>query len=128
MANTSRWSDHEVEQLISRLLLVGVMTSAVIVLIGGILLLMQHGGEVVSYSVFHGQPAELRSLASIVRGAATMNSLAIVQLGLLLLIATPVARVAFTLVAFLIQRDRMYVVLTTIVLALLLFGLIFGKA
>ena len=47
----------------------------------------------------------------------------IVQLGLVLLIATPVARVALTLGAFLLQRDRLYVVLTTIVLVLLLFGL-----
>jgi uncharacterized membrane protein len=57
-----------------------------------------------------------------------MQSESIVQLGLLLLIATPVARVAFTLVAFVLQRDRTYVVVTSIVLALLLYGLVFGNA
>ena len=51
---------------------------------------------------------------------------AIVQLGLVLLIATPVARVAFTLVAFARQRDRAYVMITTIVLALLLYSLFFA--
>ena len=46
-----------------------------------------------------------------------------IQLGLLLLIATPVARVAFSLVAFIRQRDRTYIVITTIVLGLLLYSL-----
>ncbi len=50
------------------------------------------------------------------------------QLGLVLLIATPVARVAFTLVAFVLQRDRTYVVdHVRSVLALLLYGLLFGR-
>jgi uncharacterized membrane protein len=55
------------------------------------------------------------------------QSESIVQLGLLLLIATPVARVALTLVAFILQRDRTYVGVTALVLALLLYGLLFGK-
>jgi uncharacterized membrane protein len=57
------------------------------------------------------------------RAALTGDPRAIIQLGLVLLIGTPVARVALTLVAFVIQRDRLYVLLTTVVLALLLYGL-----
>jgi uncharacterized membrane protein len=57
-----------------------------------------------------------------------MDSRAIVQLGLVMLIATPIARVAFTLIAFALQRDRVYVGVTLLVLALLLFGLFFGIA
>jgi uncharacterized membrane protein len=92
------------------------------------LLLVQHGGAPASFSVFHGEPDGLRSIAGILRGVGTMQSQAIVQLGLLLLIATPVARVAFTLVAFVLQRDRTYVAVTALVLALLLYGLVFGHA
>jgi uncharacterized membrane protein len=47
---------------------------------------------------------------------------------LVLLIATPAARVALTLGAFIIQRDRLYIVTTSIVLALLLYGLVWGRA
>jgi uncharacterized membrane protein len=65
----------------------------------------------------------LRSVSAAVHGAFTLDPRGMVQLGLVLLIATPVARVALTLGAFLVQRDRLYVVLTTIVLVLLLFGL-----
>jgi uncharacterized membrane protein len=122
------FSDHAVEQFVGRLLQLGVLIAALIVLVGSALLLVQHGGTSVAYSVFHGEPDELRSIAGIIRGVMAMRSESIVQLGLLLLIATPVARVAFTLVAFILQRDRTYVIITTIVLALLLYGLVFGKA
>jgi uncharacterized membrane protein len=52
-----------------------------------------------------------------------MSARAIIQLGLLLLIATPVARVAFSAVAFAIEHDYMYVVITLIVLAILSYSL-----
>jgi uncharacterized membrane protein len=47
----------------------------------------------------------------------------IIQLGLLFLIATPVARVVFSIFAFSVQRDRLYVVVTLTVLAILMFSL-----
>jgi uncharacterized membrane protein len=122
-----RWSDHAVEQTIGRLLQLGVLLAAGTVSIGAILLLVQHGGAPASYSVFHGEPRELRSVIGIIRAAATGNAAAIVQLGLVLLIATPIARVGFTLVAFILQRDRTYVWITSVVMTLLLFGLIFGR-
>jgi uncharacterized membrane protein len=121
-------TDYEVDQVIGRLLQVGVLIAAAVVLVAGILLLKQSGSALAAYSVFRGQPAELRSIDGVVRGVAAADSAAIVQLGLLLLIATPIARVAFTLVAFAIQRDRTFVIITSIVLALLLFGLVFGAA
>jgi uncharacterized membrane protein len=124
----SRISDHTVEQVVGRLLQLGVLLAALVVLIGGVLLLLQRGAEPVSYGAFNGEPDRLRSVTGIIRGAAAMQSDAVVQLGLLLLIATPIARVALTLVAFLIQRDRTYVFVTVIVLALLLYGLVFGHA
>ena len=102
----SRWTDHAVEQLIGRFLQFGVMLAAGVVLVGGTLVLVQHGGAPVSYAVFHGAPEQLRTIGGIVRGALALDSKAIVQLGLVLLIATPVARVAFMLIAFVVQRDR----------------------
>jgi uncharacterized membrane protein len=49
------------------------------------------------------------------------------QLGLLLLIATPIARVAFSAVAFAIEGDKMYVLFTLIVFGVLLYSL-FGSS
>jgi uncharacterized membrane protein len=48
----------------------------------------------------------------------------LIQLGLLLLIATPIARVGCSIVGFAIERDRMYVAFTLIVLAILLYSLL----
>ena len=124
----SRWTDHAVEQLIGRLLQFGVLLAALVVIAGAALVLIQHGSAPISYSVFRAVPERLRTMGGIVRGAMALDSLAIVQLGLLLLIATPVARVAFMLVAFVIQRDRVYVCISTLVLALLFYGLLFGRA
>ena len=122
----TRVSDHAVEQVVGRLLQIGVALSAVVVIIGGIMLLTHHGSDVSSFVEFRGEPESLRTLYGIIHGALAADSRSIIQLGLLLLIATPILRVAFTLVAFLLQRDRVYVGITTIVLVLLLYGLISG--
>ena len=126
--STPRLSEHEIEQVIGRLLQYGVLFAAAVTLVGGVMLLVHHGSTPASFSVFQGEPAHLRSLSAIVSGAFSGGATSVVQLGLLLLIATPVVRVAFTLVAFALQRDRLYVLVTTIVLALLLYGLVFGGA
>ncbi|HTE47742.1 MAG TPA: DUF1634 domain-containing protein [Gemmatimonadaceae bacterium] len=125
---TTGWSDHDVEQLIGRLLQIGVAIAATVTIVGGTLLLAQHGLSRPTYSVFHGEPEHLTSLGGIWRGVVAMRSESIVQLGIVLLIATPVARVALTLVAFVLQRDRTYVFISTLVLGLLLYGLVLGHA
>ena len=73
--------------------------------------------------MFQGEASPLRSVRATFLGAVHGDPRAIVQLGLVLLIATPVARVALTLAAFAAQRDRLYVGMTALVLVLLLFGL-----
>jgi uncharacterized membrane protein len=124
----SRWSDHRVEQVIGRLLQAGVLIAAAVVITGAVPLLARHGAEVADFRVFRGGGAALHSVGGIVRGALALDSRAVVQLGLVLLIATPVARVALTLVAFVLQRDRLYVAITALVLALLLYSLLWGRA
>lgn len=121
-------SDYAVEQLVGRLLQFGVLLSAVIVAIGGVMLLTRHGSDVPLYSSFRGEPYELSTLTGVARGLFARDPRAIIQFGLVLLIATPVLRVAFTLVAFMLQHDRKYVLITAIVLTLLLYGLVFGRA
>ena len=127
-AQTADGHDPRVEQIIGRLLQLGVLLAAAVVLIGGIALLVQYGGQAAAFQTFHGENASQRSITAIVTVALHRDSRGIVQLGLLLLIATPIARVALTLVAFVIQRDRLYVATTLIVLILLLYGLIWGRA
>ena len=121
-----RWTDDDVDQLLGNLLRIGVIVATIVAATGGVLYLAQHGLEPVDYRVFRGEPPELRQVGGVVREALGLHARAIVQLGLVLLIATPVARVAMSLVAFVLQRDRVYVVVTAIVLAVLIFSLTGG--
>jgi uncharacterized membrane protein len=82
------------------------------------------GSSIPDYRTFVGTDAALRGMVSTARLAWSRDPRGIVQLGILVLIATPIVRVAFMLVAFARQRDRLYVALTAIVLALLLYGLV----
>lgn len=125
---TRGWSDDQVEQLIGRLLQIGVLVAAAVVIIGGVMLLVQQGHAPVGYHTFSTAASPLQGLVGIFRGAVALDASAIVQLGLVLLIATPVMRVALTLVMFALQRDGLYVVITAVVLGLLLYGLVWGRA
>ncbi len=122
-----RWTDHQVDLVIGRLLQIGVLAAALVTLAGGVLYLAHHAGVAPDFRTFAGAPTALRSLSGIVRGVAAGSSASLVQLGLVLLILTPMARVALTLGAFVIQKDRLYVGLTAIVLAVLVYGLFWAR-
>lgn len=119
----NRWTDERMDNIISLLLRTGVILSAVIVLIGGIMYLVQYHHLVPDYRVFRGEPTTLRHFGSILHGVVTFHSRSWMQLGLFVLVATPVARVAFSIFGFYKERDRTYVLLTLVVLSVLLFGL-----
>jgi uncharacterized membrane protein len=121
----SRWSDEQLDVFVGNLLRVGVLLAAAIVLVGGIIYLMRHESSLPHYDVF--QPSELSSVGGIIRGVSSGSGRGLIQLGLLLLIATPVARVVLLLVGFTLQRDRFYAVVSVIVLASLLFSLFGGR-
>ena len=117
------WSDEQVDRAIGVLLRVGVMLAAVVVLVSAVWLHTQTTPDVGTYRDFRGEPAELRSPTAVVHGAMHGDAAAWIQLGLLILIATPVARVAYSVLAFSLQHDWTYVAVTLIVLAVLLYGL-----
>ena len=124
---TGQWTDQYVDELIGNLLRVGVTLAAAVVLFGGTVYLFRHGLAAPHYHIFVGEPADLRSVSGIVRDALALRGRGLIQLGLLLLIATPVARVAFSVVVFVMQRDRLYVVVALIVLAVLMYSLLGGR-
>ena len=120
------WYDQRIENIIAQLLRAGVLTAALVVIGGAIPYLAANPRTRVGYRTFHGEPPELRTVDGIVHSAFSGNTLAVMQLGLLILIATPIARVVFSVFAFAREGDRMYVVFTLIVLAVLLYSL-FGS-
>jgi uncharacterized membrane protein len=107
-------TDQRLEQIVGNLLRIGVVLAASVVLAGGAWYLAAHDGDREDYRRFHGGWAWT---------GAAMGPLAAIQIGLLILIATPVARVVFSLVAFAMERDRIYVGITLAVLAILAYSL-----
>lgn len=121
-----RWTDEKVDQLIGVILQAGVMTAAILVLAGGVVYLRRYGMTPTSYRIFGSESAEMPGLGSIGSGVAHADGRAVIRLGILVLVATPVIRVLFSVLAFSVQRDRLYVPITLVVLGILLYGL-FGS-
>ncbi|MDD5627930.1 MAG: DUF1634 domain-containing protein [Elusimicrobia bacterium] len=121
------WTDRPLENAVGRILRVGVSAAAAVVALGGLIYLARHGAQPASAGLFQGEPDELRTVSGILRSALSLRGQGIIQLGLLLLVATPVARVAFAMLGFARERDRFYSAVAALVLALLLcslFGLV----
>jgi uncharacterized membrane protein len=123
MAQPKSWTDERIEIIIGNLLRAGVVLAAVVVLAGGILYVDKYGSQKPQYEVFHGEPSDLRNVSEIFHQAISLHARGLIQLGLLILIATPVARVAFSVPAFAVERDWLYVVITLIVFGVLLYSL-----
>ncbi|MGH9512187.1 MAG: DUF1634 domain-containing protein [Terriglobales bacterium] len=121
--NPSRWTDEKLDRIISNLLILGVLISALVVFCGGVVFLTHHGESYPDYRAFHGEPASLKSVSAILKNSLQLQGSGIIQLGLILLIATPVARVIFSVFGFTKEKDYMYVVFTLIVLSVLLYSL-----
>ena len=118
--------DAQMELIMGRLLQVGVLIAATVVLLGGVMYLFAHAGELSDYRVFRARPVGLRHPKALLHGIAAGDASAIIQCGILLLVATPICRVIFAVIAFILERDRLYIAVSLVVLAVLLFGMLRG--
>jgi uncharacterized membrane protein len=108
---------------LGRLLRVGVTLAAAVSASALGLHIATGSAALPDYSVFRGEPVHERTIRGVLAGVLAREPAALMQLGLMILVATPLARVAFSVIGFALERDRLYVGLTLVVLALLLLGL-----
>lgn len=127
------WKERDMELYVGKLLRYGVFIACAITLTGGLIYILQSSGNVPDYKPisghhdhFTGVASYLREFTSIIPKAIQLDGAAIIQLGVIVLIATPILRVAFSAVVFLIERDRLYVGITLLVLAIIIANMIFG--
>ncbi|MDD5729780.1 MAG: DUF1634 domain-containing protein [Candidatus Omnitrophica bacterium] len=121
-----KFTNHEMEVIIGNLLRAGVIIAAAVVFAGGLIYLLRHANQSPDYRVFAGEPPDLCSIAGILKNSFALRGRGLIQLGLLFLIATPVARVALSIFAFARQRDTLYIVVTSVVFVILIYSL-FGR-
>ena len=120
------FTDKQMDLAIGKLLRFGVIFSAILVCFGGILYLRNPLRAAPKYSHFLAESTSLQRVEGVLRGAVHLDANSVIQLGLLFLIATPVARVAFCVVGFARQQDRLYIVISSSVLVILIYSLIQG--
>ncbi|MDE3125457.1 MAG: DUF1634 domain-containing protein [Bacteroidota bacterium] len=118
--------DDDLEYAMGNLLRLGVVVSSIIVAFGGIIYLYKHGMHLPHYTTFIGDKSMFNSVSKIIIGLKEWKGQAIIQLGVLVLIFTPIARIIFSFIGFLIEKDLLYMVLTLIVLAIITFSLLAG--
>ena len=120
------FKDKDIQSVIGWILRGGVIISMLIVFSGGIIYLIRHGQEMENYSVFKGTPAFIHTGRGIINGIFTGRGQAIIQAGIILLIATPIIRVVFSAIGFLIEKDYLYTIITFIVLCIIFFSMFSG--
>ena len=127
--------DQRLEVAIAMLLRIGVIAAAVLVAVGGIIALRHPESTLPNYRIFHapGEAASgaaastaIYSIAAIFYHLRDGSGASVIALGLLVLIATPIARVIFAVIGFARERDMLYTVVSFIVLAILVFSLVHG--
>ncbi len=116
--------DERLERVLQALVRWGTILAAGLIILGGARYLVANGGDTPQYADFVAEPEELRSLGGVLSGAASFEARGLIQLGLLLLVATPLARVAAALVLYVRQRNRLYIVVSSLVLGTLLYSLL----
>jgi uncharacterized membrane protein len=116
------------ERVIGVMLLVGVLASTIIVLFGGAVYVWRHAHMAVHYRVFRGESSDLRRLAGIWEDVKAFSGRGIIQLGLMLLVSLQVLRVILTGALFVKSRDAVFIFISGLVLALLMYGLVFEPA
>lgn len=111
--------DAALQNSLARLMLYGVLLAAAVLLAGGVAYLISHGGQPPGDHVFHGEPRSLRDPIAIFRDALSGSDSALIQVGVLLLLANPFLRVAFAAFGFAAGGDRLYAIISFIVLGVL---------
>ena len=119
----SRPTDEDLDIAVAGMLRFGVTLAAIVVLVGGGLALRHPWSVTPDYSHFHAGDASLRTLSGIFHGMINLKAASIIQLGLVVLIAMPVARVVLCVVGFARQRNWLYVFVSSTVLVILVYGI-----
>lgn len=119
----SQPTDQDVDISVAKMLRFGITLAAIVVFSGGVLYLRHPWSPTPNYSHFHAAGPELSTISGIFSGLLHLHPKSIIQFGLLLLIATPVARVVFCVIGFARQKNRLYVLVSSIVLLVLIYSL-----
>jgi len=114
--------------LLSHVLRAGTVTSISVVIIGGIFFICRHGPSVADYHTFKGIPDFIQNASGIFHGIWALHGQAMIQFGIVLLIATPILRIVFSAIGFVLEKDYLYLGISLLVLGIIFFSMMSGRA
>jgi uncharacterized membrane protein len=124
----NRDTEGSLQHVVSVVLRTGVLAATGVGTVAGVYELAVHGRDRVAFKPFVGSPEADRHVPSILANALHLQPRALMMVALLLLLLTPIVRVAVSLLGFIRERDRVYVAVTAVVLLTLLGSLFLGGA
>ena len=123
-----KFKDTDMQLLLGRVLRAGTVISISIVFFGGMIYLYRHGHTIANYKTFTGIPDFVQHFQGLVYGALHVKGQAIIQIGIILLIATPILRVICSAIGFVLEKDYMYVGISILVLFIIFMSMVGGHA
>ncbi|MEP6928969.1 MAG: DUF1634 domain-containing protein [Flavobacterium sp.] len=122
-----KFGEKDFQKIVGNLLRYGVWISLSVAFIGGIVYLMHHGSDIENYSVFKENDKNIfEVIAGVYNGVIQGRGESIIFFGIILLFLTPVFRVLLSLFSFLLEKDYLYVVITTVVICIIIMSISFG--
>ncbi len=122
-----KFKDVDIQILLGKVLRTGTTLSISIVLLGGMIFLFRHGNSIINYSKFTGIPDFVHYIKQLIPAAFNFKGQAIIQLGIILLIGTPILRVLFSAIGFALERDYLYVFISLLVFSIIIASMLTGK-
>ncbi len=113
--------------LLSYVLRVGTIVSISVVFIGGVFFIYRHGQSISDYHKWNGVPAFIQTAGGIFHGIWALHGQAMIQFGIVLLIATPILRIVFSAIGFALEKDYMYIGISLLVLGIIFFSMMTGR-
>ena len=125
MATKARFKDTDMQAVIGWVLRIGVIVSISVVFVGGVIYISRHGGAIPDYSKFNGVPNFVQ-LHGLINGIISLKGRSIIQAGIIFLIATPILRIVFSTIGFVLEKDYLYIGISLLVLLIILISSISG--
>lgn len=126
MESAKKFGEKDMQILVGNILRIGVLLAMIVVIAGLALFIYANGSNKAQYGTFvEGGHAGMAALWS---GIKAGNANAIIELGVILLIATPIARILFALIGFWLEKDRLYMIISLIILCVMAVSIFTGAA
>lgn len=122
-----KFGEKDFQTIIGNLLRYGVWISLSVAFIGGVIYLLHHGNSIEDYSVFKENDRNIfEVIADVYNGVIQGRGESVIFFGVILLFLTPVFRILLSLFSFILEKDYLYVVITTIVIGIIILSISFG--